>query len=83
MTAALLTSKDTSRRFRIFQKRIEFENSLDPYQVPENEWVDNVAVWPLVEFGSIYSCLIDSTQEFTKEKLKVYKSLEVDNYYSR
>ena len=63
--------------------RKEFENSLDPYQVPENEWIDDVALWPPVEFGCIYSYLIERTGEFTKEKLKAYKSLEAYNYYSR
>ena len=63
--------------------RKEFENLLDPYQVPENEWVDDVALWPPVEFGCIYSYLIERTGEFTKEKLKAYKTLEAYNYYSR
>ena len=61
--------------------RKEFENSLDLYQVPENEWIDDVAIWPPVEFGCIY--LIERTGEFTKEKLKAYKILEGYNYYSR
>ena len=65
-----------------FSKK-RFENSLDPYQLPENEWIDDITVWPSVEFGCIYSYLIERTGEFTKEKLKAYKSLEAYNYYSR
>ena len=65
-----------------FSKK-RFENSLDPYQLPENEWIDDITVWPSVEFGCIYSYLIERRGDFTKEKLKAYKSLEAYNYYSR
>ena len=52
---------------------------LDPYQIPPNEWKDNVSLWPPVEFGHIYMYLVDTPGEFTKEKLKTYKSLEAYN----
>ena len=53
-----------------------FENSLDPHQMPENEWIDNVAVWPPVEFSytCVYSSLIAWTGEFTEETLGTYTS---------
>ena len=60
---------------------MEFEYSLDPYQVPKNESIDDVAIWQPVEFGCAY--LIERTGEFTKEKLKTYKNLKADNYYTR
>jgi hypothetical protein len=45
-------------------------------------WIDDdVALWPPVEFGCIYSYLIDTPGQFSKEKLKAYKSLEAYNYY--
>ena len=54
ITSALLANEDTYRcrvdkRFSIK----DFENSLDPYQVHENQLVDDVAVWPPMEFGCI------------------------------
>ena len=49
-----------------FSKK-RFENSLDPYQLPENEWIDDITVWPSVEFGCIYSYLNERTGGFTKK----------------
>jgi hypothetical protein len=52
---------------------------LDPYEVV-NGWIDDVALWPSVEFWYIYSYLINTPGQFTKEKLKADKSLEAYNY---
>ena len=78
-----LCAADKGRYMELIQdfRRMEFENSLDLYQVPENEWIDDVAIWPPVEFSCIY--LIERTGVYTKEKLKAYKSSEDYNYYSR
>ena len=59
----------------------KFDNDVDPYEM--KGWVDDVSLWPPIEFGSIYAYLIDTPGEFTREKLKAYKSLEAYNYYSR
>ena len=67
-------------KIELFSKK-KFNDSLDPYQM--TEWVDDLALWPPVEFGSIYSYLIDTNGDFTKDKLKAYKSLDAYNYYSR
>ena len=56
---------------------------LDPYRIPAEEWIDNVKKWPPLEFGHIYVYLIETPGEFTREKLKAYKSLEAYNYYAR
>lgn len=58
-----------------------FSKDIDPYE--SSGWVDNLSLWPPVEFGSIYSYLIDSPGEFTKESLRAYKSLAAYNYYYR
>ncbi len=47
----------------------------DPYGVLDG-WSDNVALWPDVSFGDIYTYLIDSCGKYTKEGLKAYKSLD-------
>ena len=57
--------------------------SLDPYELPPELWVDNVSLWPPVEFPHIYVYLIDTPGEFTQEKLKAFKSLEAYNYYAK
>ena len=60
------------------------ENSLrvlDPYQLDSESWIDDVSSWPQIEFPHIYLYLIDTPGEFTREKLKAFKSLEAYNYY--
>ena len=46
------------------------------------EWIDKIELWAQVEFGTIYSYLIDTDWTYTKEKLQAYKNLEAYNYYS-
>ena len=58
-------------------------NVVDPYMIDEEQWKDDVCLWPPIEFGDIYSYLIDTPGQFTKEKLKAYKSLDAFNYYIR
>ena len=60
------------------------ENSLrvlDPYQLDSESWIDDVSSWPQIELPHIYLYLIDTPGEFTREKLKAFKSLEAYNYY--
>lgn len=57
--------------------------SLDPYNLPESVWEDDIHKWPPVDYPDIYNYLIESPGEFTREKLKAYKSLEAYNYYIR
>ena len=45
------------------------------------QWSEDLAQWPELEFGDIYSYLIDTKGAYTKEKLKVYKSLDTYNYF--
>ena len=53
--------------------------STGPYKLPQQAWVDDVTQWPRVEFPDIVLYLIDTPGEFTREKLKAYKSLEAYN----
>ena len=55
----------------------------DPYEIGSNEWIDDLTVWPPVEFGDIYSYLVETPGQFTKERMKAYKSLDAFNYYIR
>ena len=56
---------------------------VDPYEIPEERWSDDISLWPPVEFGDMYSYLVETPGQFTKEKLKAYKSLDAFNYYIR
>ena len=42
--------------------------NLDPFQMPDEDWIDNISWWPPVEFGQIYTYLIDTPGQFTREK---------------
>ena len=57
------------------------ENLPDPYSIKQDEWTDDVKLWPNVEYGDIYTYLIDTKGAYTKDSLKAYKSLEAFNYF--
>ena len=56
---------------------------LDPYNLSVELWIDDVSRWPPIEFPHVYTYLIDTPGEFTREKLKAFKSLQAYNYYIR
>ena len=60
-----------------------YSRNLDPYNIDDSECEDNITRWPPVDFGSLYTYLIDTVGVFTRENLKAYKSLEAYNYYAR
>ena len=64
----------------LFQNKETFE---DPFNIEESHWIDDPCERPPVEFGQIHMYLIESPGQFTKEKLRKYKSLLAYNYYIR
>ncbi len=50
--------------------------NLDPYNISKESWTDDPTLWPPLEYPSIYAYLVDTPGEFTREKLKAFKSLE-------
>ena len=59
------------------------DSSLQPvdiFQISDGQWR---ASWPPLEFGQIYTYLIDTPGPFTRERLKAYRSLDAFNYYIR
>ena len=57
--------------------------TLDPYKLPDDQWVDDLSRWPPVDYPDLYTYLIETPGELTKEKLKAFKSLEAYNDYQR
>ena len=53
----------------------------DPFLIEASAWENDISKWPPVDFGSIYTFLIDKVGVYTKESLKAYKSLNAYNYY--
>lgn len=52
----------------------------DPCAITEG-WKNDVLLLPDVEYPDIYNYLIETSSDYTKDKLKAYKSLEAYNFY--
>ncbi|VDI18335.1 Hypothetical predicted protein [Mytilus galloprovincialis] len=52
-----------------------------PYKFPAGVWKNNPSCWPDLQFGDVYSYLIDSPGIFTRASMKSYKSLDAHNYF--
>ena len=53
----------------------------DPYGIAEELWIDDMSIWPDLQYGDVYNYLIESKGQFTKENLRAFKSLEAFNYF--
>ena len=42
------------------------------YEIPENDLVNDMKLWPPVTFPDVYCYLIETSGDFTGEKLKAY-----------
>ena len=42
---------------------------VDPCAIEEREWIDDVTLWPLADFGDICTYLVDTPGEFTRERM--------------
>ena len=51
-----------------------------PFSIDDSQWSEDLSQWPKLEFGDIYSYLIDTKATYTKEKLRAYNSLDAYNY---
>ena len=54
------------------------EELLDPFCIKQEQWVDDLKLWPIVEYSDIYNYLIDTKGLLLK---RVYKSLEAFNFF--
>ena len=52
--------------------------SLDQYEIPKNEWLDDTEKWPSVSYIHVgmYLQLLFSESPYTKDQLLNYKSLD-------
>ena len=71
-----IAKKRYSEKLTVDGKEIQ-----DPYEIPADSWIDDITKWPKVEFGDLYTYLIETKGQFTKENLRAYKSLEAYNYF--
>ena len=82
MPSEYFSTLDYEAQKRYLKKlAIDGETVPDPYGIAQDFWLDDVTLWPNLEFGDIYTYLIDTKGSFTKDKLKAYKSLQAYNYF--
>ena len=82
MPSGYFSTLDYEAQQRYLQKLvIDGETVPDPYGIAQDLWLDDVTMWPNLEFGDLFTYLIDTKGSFTKDKLKAYKSLEAYNYF--
>jgi len=43
------------------------------YEIPKNDLVNDMKLWPPVTFPDVYCYLIETPEDFTGEKLKAYR----------
>ena len=68
----------TQKQYMEKLKRFHLE---DPFAIADEWWSEDLLKWPDVEFGNVYTYLIDTKGVYTEESLAAYKSLEAYNYY--
>ena len=54
----------------------------DPFEVASWTDIENSLSYPKVNYGDIYSYLVDTPSIFTRDSMKAYKSLEAYNYFT-
>ena len=62
-----------------YRKKLTLTNGSllpDPCGITANCWETDVLLLPDVTFGDLYTYLIETPSEYTKENIKAYKSLE-------
>ena len=80
--SACFSSISWDARKRYLQKlRIGGIGLPDPFGIDKGLWSEDVKRWPTMEFGDLYSYLVNTEGTYTKESLKAYKSLETYNYF--
>lgn len=53
----------------------------DPFNIEDTEWEADVTKLPDIQYPDICIYLIETPSEFSKDKLKAYKSLEAYNFF--
>ena len=69
---------------RCYKRKLKMENGEELpnlFCIKQEQLIDDLKLWPNIEYGDIYNYLIDTKGLFTKESLKAYKSLEAFNFF--
>ena len=58
---------------------LEIQNPYESWNAPS--WSDKPTAWPEIEFGDLWTYLVEKPGPFTEAKMKAYKSLEAHEYF--
>nr|XP_047146120.1 uncharacterized protein LOC105849547 [Hydra vulgaris] len=74
---------DETEKFKYKKKLTLSDRSTlpDPYTLVEASWKDDVSLLPDIQWGDIYTYLINTPSQYTNENMKAYKSLEAYNFF--
>ena len=53
----------------------------DPYSLDASQWSSEESLLPDITFADITFYLIETSSEFTRDKIRAYKSLEAYNFF--
>ncbi|XP_041373282.1 uncharacterized protein LOC121386449 [Gigantopelta aegis] len=53
----------------------------DPYNIPQDQWIEAMNKWPPVEYADMYNYLVNTPGIYTKEATRAYKSLDGYNFF--
>ena len=53
----------------------------DPFNIEDKNWSSDVTKLPDIDYPDIWNYLVETPSEFTKDKVKAYKSLEAYNFF--
>ena len=67
-------------RYRQRLDLLGLDEKSDPYRNAE-DLVDDMTLWPPVEYGHIFCCFIERPGFYTQQQLMQWKSLEAYNYF--
>ena len=68
-----------------YKKKLTLGNEVvleDPFNIEEGNWTTDVKQLSDVCYPDIWNYLIETPSEFTKDKMKAYKSLESYNFFA-
>ena len=71
----LAALRDREGRER-YHKKLSVTGGVDPYEVPRNEWMDDVDLWPAITYIHVGMYLVLTPSPYTNEDLLNYRSLD-------
>ena len=69
---------------QVYTKKLTLSSGVllpDPYAIIGNQWSSDVTLLPDISFPDISFYLIETSNEFTRDKMRAYKSLDAYNFF--